>query len=90
MLTIEQYGVQLTRLQLDEIELVRNWRNQDFVAQNMDYQKHITQKEQKKWFPGKVNRDPELLPLSSELLQILDIFDAAKRNEALKKCEDCK
>jgi hypothetical protein len=47
-------------------------------------------KEQKKWFPGKVNRDPELLPLSSELLQILDIFDAAKRNEALKKCEDCK
>jgi UDP-4-amino-4,6-dideoxy-N-acetyl-beta-L-altrosamine N-acetyltransferase len=50
MLTIEQYGVKLTRLQIEEIELVRNWRNQDFVAQNMDYQKHITQKEQKKWF----------------------------------------
>jgi hypothetical protein len=50
MLTISQYGIQLTRLQFDEIELVRQWRNQDFVVDNMDYKKKITKEEQEKWF----------------------------------------
>lgn len=50
MLKISQYGVHLTRLQFDEIELVRQWRNQDFVVDNMDYKKEITKEEQEKWF----------------------------------------
>jgi RimJ/RimL family protein N-acetyltransferase len=50
MLTISQYSIKLTRLQFNEIELVRQWRNQDFVVQNMYYKKEISKLEQEKWF----------------------------------------
>lgn len=50
VLTIEQYGVRLTRLQKDDIELVRFWRNQDFVLSNMEYKKIISEEEQAIWF----------------------------------------
>ena len=50
MLTIEQYGVKLTRLQEEEIEMVRLWRNANHVKSNMLYQGNISTTQQKKWF----------------------------------------
>ena len=50
MLVLEQYEVRLTRLTLEDIELVRNWRNSKFVKSHMLISKKITKKEQLVWF----------------------------------------
>ncbi len=50
MLTIEQYGIKLTRVQSDDIELIRQWRNSEHVSSNMEYKKYISEEEQMKWF----------------------------------------
>ena len=50
MLELEQYEVKLTRLTLADIELVRKWRNSNFVNSNMLLSKKITKKEQLAWF----------------------------------------
>lgn len=47
---IEQYGVVLRRLTLDDIELVREWRNHPSIQKTMNYQEHITKEQQIKWF----------------------------------------
>lgn len=47
---IEQYGIRLKRLELEDIELVRYWRNQDTIRKNMIYQEPITKEMQLKWF----------------------------------------
>ena len=50
MLILEQYGVKLVRLQKEDIELVRHWRNQSDIANYMEYRNYITEEAQKKWF----------------------------------------
>lgn len=50
MLTLEQYGVKLVRLQEEDIELVRHWRNQAEVSNYMEYRLHITPEQQTEWF----------------------------------------
>ncbi|HXB39264.1 MAG TPA: GNAT family N-acetyltransferase [Bacteroidia bacterium] len=56
MLTLEQYGVKLTRLTADDIELVRHWRNRNEVANYMEYRNQITPEEQVKWFKSVNNK----------------------------------
>lgn len=56
MLILEQYGVRLIRIQEQDIELVRNWRNQANVSSFMEYKKHITPEEQKIWFKSINNK----------------------------------
>jgi hypothetical protein len=50
MLILEQYGIRLRRITINDIEQIRQWRNSDFVRKKMIYQKLISQKEQEKWF----------------------------------------
>lgn len=38
------------RLTIDDIELVRNWRNSAHITQYMEYREHITSEMQLKWF----------------------------------------
>jgi UDP-4-amino-4,6-dideoxy-N-acetyl-beta-L-altrosamine N-acetyltransferase len=56
MLTLEQYGVKLIRLQEEDIELVRHWRNQAEVNNYMEYRLHITAEQQAKWFQSVNNK----------------------------------
>ena len=56
MLTIKQYGVTLRRITEADIELLRNWRNQQSVKMYMDYRKYITPEMQKKWFESVNNK----------------------------------
>ena len=49
-MVIEKYGIKLKRLEQQDIEMVRCWRNSNFVQQYMEYRNHITIKMQKKWF----------------------------------------
>ncbi|MHB8258780.1 MAG: hypothetical protein ACYDCN_01905 [Bacteroidia bacterium] len=56
MLIIQQYGVKLSRLTTEDIELVRYWRNQSDVANYMEHQNYITSEAQKKWFTSINNK----------------------------------
>lgn len=47
---IAGYGVRLERLSKHTIELLRNWRNQDHVRCQMEFQKVISKEQQIAWF----------------------------------------
>lgn len=47
---IRNFGITLSRLTVEDIELVRYWRNSKDISRFMEYQKFITEEEQKKWF----------------------------------------
>jgi RimJ/RimL family protein N-acetyltransferase len=47
---IGNFGITLSQLTLEDIELVRYWRNSKEISSVMEYQKFITEEEQKKWF----------------------------------------
>jgi UDP-4-amino-4,6-dideoxy-N-acetyl-beta-L-altrosamine N-acetyltransferase len=43
------------KLSHSKIELLRNWRNQDFVLEQMEYQELISKEEQERWFENVKN-----------------------------------
>jgi UDP-4-amino-4,6-dideoxy-N-acetyl-beta-L-altrosamine N-acetyltransferase len=47
---INKHGITLESLTEKKLELLRCWRNSDFVKGNMQFQKHITRSQQIKWF----------------------------------------
>ena len=47
---IKKYGVVLRRLQVEDLEMVRHWRNHPKVSQHMVYRQHITEEMQIAWF----------------------------------------
>ena len=47
---INKYGVKLTRLTLDDIELVREKRNSDTIREKMVYQEQVSKQQQLEWF----------------------------------------
>lgn len=49
-LSINQYGVTLKRVQEQDIELIRKWRNHPSIKRTMAYKKTITSSQQKEWF----------------------------------------
>lgn len=51
---LEKYGVILSRLTEDKIEMVRNWRNDPKISQYMEYREYITKEMQQSWF-AKIN-----------------------------------
>ena len=48
--TFERYGIQLRRLQADDLERVRQWRNDPKIASQMLDQTYITAPMQQVWF----------------------------------------
>jgi UDP-4-amino-4,6-dideoxy-N-acetyl-beta-L-altrosamine N-acetyltransferase len=46
----KRYGITLSRIKEEEIELVRHWRNDPKVSKYMIYRGHITPEQQIKWF----------------------------------------
>lgn len=47
---LSKYGIILRRLRLEDIELVRQWRNSQQINQFMEYREHITPEMQLEWF----------------------------------------
>jgi RimJ/RimL family protein N-acetyltransferase len=47
---IQGYGVELHRLQANDIERVRQWRNHPDVARHMVNNEHISSEQQSEWF----------------------------------------
>lgn len=53
---VSQYGVNLKRLTLDKIEMVRQWRNNPEISKYMEYREIITPEMQLIWF-HKINNE---------------------------------
>jgi len=49
---IEQYDIVLSRLTIEDIELVRHWRNHPDVRKYMAFRKYISPEMQLRWFNG--------------------------------------
>jgi UDP-4-amino-4,6-dideoxy-N-acetyl-beta-L-altrosamine N-acetyltransferase len=47
---VEQYGLRYIRVTEQDIELIRYWRNKDFIRNTMQFREYITPEMQKKWF----------------------------------------
>jgi len=47
---VKQYGLVYKRIQEEDIELVRYWRNRPFIRNTMQFQEYITEEMQKEWF----------------------------------------
>ena len=47
---IHRYGIELFRLQEEQIEMVREWRNDDKIRKFMFFQELITSDQQRSWF----------------------------------------
>ncbi len=47
---LSKYGITLTLLKEDEIELVRQWRNHPSVVSNYEFREYITPEMQQAWF----------------------------------------
>ncbi|MBT3207653.1 MAG: GNAT family N-acetyltransferase [Bacteroidetes bacterium] len=45
-----KYGLTLQRIREEDIEMVREWRNSDYVREKMEYREYITPEMQKAWF----------------------------------------
>jgi len=45
-----KYGLTLQRVREEDIEMLRQWRNSDYVREKMEYREYITPEMQKKWF----------------------------------------
>ena len=50
MMQIEAFGLQLSSLQKEDIELVRMWRNLPSVREGMFFREYITEQMQSQWF----------------------------------------
>lgn len=47
---IRNFGITLSQLTLEDIELVRYWRNSKEISSVMEYQKFISEEDQKNWY----------------------------------------
>lgn len=45
-----RYGIELESLKADHLEMVRLWRNQDYIRQNMEFKGLLSRADQQKWF----------------------------------------
>jgi RimJ/RimL family protein N-acetyltransferase len=83
---IEKYGVVLRRMQPDDLELVRHWRNHPKIAQYMSFREHITEAMQIAWY-NRINNEQnyyfivEWQERSVGLINIRDINDTEKSGE---------
>lgn len=52
----EQYGIKYKRINIDDIEMLRYWRNQHYIRSKMQYKEYITPNMQIKWFESINNK----------------------------------
>lgn len=49
-MVLRKYGLELHSLHKNDLELIRMWRNDEFVRDHMFFQSQISAEDQKKWF----------------------------------------
>ncbi len=74
---ILRYGLKLSRLTEDKIEMIRQWRNSPEIQQYMIYRDHITSEMQKAWF-ARINNEHNyyfLLSLDGREIGVMNLKD---------------
>ncbi len=51
-----RYGIELETMTVEHLEMVRLWRNQDYIREKMQFRELLSSRDQQKWFR---NLDPE-------------------------------
>ena len=71
---IKGYGIELHRLQESDIETVRNWRNADYIRDQMQYKEIISQEQQLEWFKkvNTVNNNYMLIKAEGESIGVIN------------------
>jgi UDP-4-amino-4,6-dideoxy-N-acetyl-beta-L-altrosamine N-acetyltransferase len=82
-----RYGITLRELQLDEIELVRQWRNDPKIAALMLDQTYITEDMQKKWFDRISQSDSQYYFLAWFKDHPIGVASLIKIDRAPQTCE---
>ena len=54
---IKKFGITFKRLEKNDIELLRQWRNAPSISQYMEYREHITPEMQEEWFESVNNNN---------------------------------
>ena len=54
---LTKYGITLRRIRLEDIELIRQWRNSPQISQFMEYRDNIRPEMQRKWFQSVNNNN---------------------------------
>ena len=54
---IKKFGITFKRLEKEDIELLRQWRNAPSISQYMEYRDHITPEMQEEWFESVNNNN---------------------------------
>lgn len=54
---VEKYGIQLKKITIEDIELIRTKRNSENISSKMIYRDYISEEQQKKWFESINNFD---------------------------------
>jgi UDP-4-amino-4,6-dideoxy-N-acetyl-beta-L-altrosamine N-acetyltransferase len=54
---IKKFGITFKRLEREDIELLRQWRNAPSISQFMEYREHITAEMQEEWFESVNNNN---------------------------------
>jgi UDP-4-amino-4,6-dideoxy-N-acetyl-beta-L-altrosamine N-acetyltransferase len=54
---LTKYGITLRRIKLEDIELIRQWRNSPQISQFMEYRDNIRPEMQRKWFQSVNNNN---------------------------------
>jgi len=47
---LQRYGIVLETLVSDHLEMIRLWRNQDYIREKMQFQKLLSREDQQRWF----------------------------------------
>lgn len=71
---LRKYGVELRSLSIEELDLVRSWRNSEEVSQHMFFQYKISEVDQLKWFK-RLNKESIYLTIhfNDEKLGLINI-----------------
>lgn len=80
---LNQYGISLKRINKNDIELIRKWRNHPNIRKYMGYKKKISEKEQIEWFK-KINNPFNyyfLITINNQPIGVINCKDVNTREE---------
>lgn len=87
MLTLSQYGVTLKRIELEDIEEIRQWRNLHYIKNKMQYKEEITPEMQLKWYNSINNKFNYYFIIINELGKRVGLINSKNVDLKLKKGE---
>jgi UDP-4-amino-4,6-dideoxy-N-acetyl-beta-L-altrosamine N-acetyltransferase len=83
MISLKQYGIELKRVEMSDIEMIRLWRNAPEIRSKMAYRKKISASEQVKWFNSVDNKLNYyfLIKVNGESIGVINCKEVNEKDE---------